>query len=65
MRHVYEPATTVNAFQGNQATPAMSTTTQKMTRRNVTVPKLANNIAALYANMTVTETALNPTHSLL
>ena len=65
MRHVYEPNTTVDGFRGNLATPAASAVPQKMTRRNVTVPKLANNIAALYANMTVTETALNPTHSLL
>ena len=66
MRHVYEPAGEV-AASGNTGPDGTNTLAvpQTMSRRNVTVPKLANNIAALYANMTVTETALNPTHALL
>ena len=57
-RHVFYPANTVSAYQGNQEDPAMGDHPQTMVRESVTAEKFANAVADLYANVSVTGSGL-------
>tara|TARA_B100000949_G_scaffold4340_1_gene3790 strand:+ start:219 stop:1070 length:852 start_codon:yes stop_codon:yes gene_type:complete len=65
LRHVWKPANTVTAsgVGGPDGTNATAIP-QIVHRENVTANRFANSIDDLYANMTVLEYDVNPTHSL-
>jgi hypothetical protein len=62
MRHVWKPAKTV-AVGTNPAVSGATVMSQIVHRENVTANAFSD-VAALYANMGIAETIINPTHSL-
>ena len=62
MRHVWKPAKTV-AVGTNPAVTGATVMSQIVHRENVTANEFST-VAALFANMGIAETIINPTHSL-